>query len=140
MPLVPSRRIQQRRKASQIPSRSFRAAPRIPQVQVLPKKIRQPGRKEVPKPMKNFPLKHIQTADAKDKIKGLLSEKATVESDDRANHLIVTDYNENLAQAADLIAVLDSDKPQDISVRVIPLKNVNAQDLVKEISPLYQKM
>jgi len=39
-----------------------------------------------------------------------------------------------------MISVLDSDKPQDVSVRVIPLKNVSALDLVKEVGPLYQKM
>src|SRR5207249_3217596 len=31
-------------------------------------------------------------------------------------------------------------KPQGVAIRVIPLKNVNAQELVKEIAPLYQKM
>jgi len=90
--------------------------------------------------IKIFPLKHVQAADIKDKVRNLLSEKATVDSDDRANQLIVTDYNENLIQAGDMIAALDSDKPQDVSLRVIPLKNVSAQDLVKEVSPLYQKM
>ena len=38
------------------------------------------------------------------------------------------------------IRALDSDRPQDVAVRVIPLKNVSAQDLVKEIGPLYQKL
>jgi len=103
-----------------------------------------PARTDIPEGrqrlIKIFPLKHVQAADIKDKIKNLLSEKATVDSDDRANQLIVTDYNENIVQAADMIAALDSDKPQDVSLRVIPLKNVSAQDLVKEVSPLYQKM
>jgi len=45
-----------------------------------------------------FSLKHVQAADIKDKVRSLLSEKAIVDSDDRANQLIVTDYNENLAR------------------------------------------
>ncbi len=90
--------------------------------------------------VKFFPLRHIQATDVKDKVKGLLSEKGTIDSDDRANQIIVNDYNENIALVGDLIAVLDSDKPQDVAVRVIPLKNVSAQDLVKEVAPLYQKM
>jgi len=76
----------------------------------------------------------------KEKVKAALSEKGTIEVDERSNQVIVTDYNENLALAAELILALDSDKPQDVSVRVIPLKHVSAQDLMKEVGPLYQKM
>jgi len=90
--------------------------------------------------MKIFPLSHVQAAELKEKIKGVLSEKGTIDTDDRANQVIVTDYNENLGLVADMIRALDSDKPQDITVRVLPLKNVSAQDLVKEIAPLYQKL
>jgi general secretion pathway protein D len=90
--------------------------------------------------VKFFPLKHTQATDIREKIKGLLSEKANVDIDDRANQLIVTDYTENLSLVADMIAALDSDRPQDVSVRIIPVKNVSAQDLVKEVTPLYQKM
>jgi type II secretion system protein D len=103
-----------------------------------------PARTDIPEGrqrlIKIFPLKHVQAADIKDKVRSVLTEKATVDSDDRANQLIITDYNENIVQVADMIAALDSDKPQDVSLRVIPLKNVSAQDLVKEVSPLYQKM
>ena len=38
-----------------------------------------------------------------------------------------------------LIGILDTDKPEDVALRVIPLKNVNAADLAKELAPLYQK-
>ncbi len=90
--------------------------------------------------MKIFPLKFIQANDAKEKIKGLLSEKATADVDDRANQLIITDYTENIRSAGELIAALDTDKPVDLAVRVLPLKHVNAQDLVKDVGPLYQKV
>ena len=205
--------------------------------------------------VKFFPLKHIQPADLKDKVRGVLSEKGTIEVDDRANQVIVTDYNDNvrligelvgeldvvsvfdsvieiytlkyleaeelanllglilnvqssggakssppsgggpsmdgppmmggppggrpsapspsasasggasgnpqqvrfwpdksssrlimatpkarLTEVRELIKLLDTEKPQDMSVRVIPLKNVNAEDLVKELAPLYQKL
>ena len=103
-----------------------------------------PSRNDIPegreKLIKIFPLKHIQATDIKERIKGLLSEKSNVDIDDRANQIIVTDYTENLTHVGEMIAALDSDKPQDVSMRVIPVKNVSAQDLVKEITPLYQKM
>lgn len=102
------------------------------------------GGKDIPegrqKLVKIYSLHHVQAAEIKEKVKTALSEKGTIETDDRSNQVIVTDYNENLSLAGQLIEALDSDKPLDIAVRVIPLKNVSAQDLVKEVGPLYQKM
>ncbi|MDB6110100.1 MAG: gspD, partial [Pedosphaera sp.] len=90
--------------------------------------------------VKIFPLKFIQASELKEKVKGLLSEKATIETDDRANQIIVTDYSDIVSLVGELVIVLDTDKPQDMAVRMITLKNVNAQDLAKEIGPLYQKL
>ena len=45
-----------------------------------------------------------------------------------------------LPEVQRLIKLLDTDKPADVAARVLPLKNVNAVDLVKDIGPLYQKM
>jgi type II secretion system protein D len=90
--------------------------------------------------IKVFPLQHVQAADLSEKIKSVLSEKASVTTDDRANLVIVADYNDNLAAAGALISALDVEKNDDVTVRVIPLKHVNAQDLAKQITPLYQKL
>jgi type II secretory pathway component GspD/PulD (secretin) len=46
--------------------------------------------------IKVLPLKYIQPAELKEKVKSVLSEKGTIEVDDRANQLIATDYNDNL--------------------------------------------
>jgi len=89
--------------------------------------------------VKVFPLKHIQAADVKDRIGTALSDKATIYVDEQANQIIITDYNDNIRAVGDLIAALDTDKPEDVTVRVIPLKHVSAADLTKEIGPLYQK-
>ena len=65
-----------------------------------------------------------------------------METDERANQIIITDYNDNLRLVAQIIpSVLDTKTSQsDVLVRVIPLKNVNAEDLVKDVVPLYQKL
>src|SRR6185369_2228608 len=42
--------------------------------------------------VKIFPLQHIQAEELKGKVRGVLSDKATIEVDDRANRMIVTDY------------------------------------------------
>jgi general secretion pathway protein D len=86
-----------------------------------------------------FELKHLKAAEVKERIATTLSDKATVFVDEPANQIIVTDYNDNIRAAGELIAVLDTDKPEDVTVRTIALKNVSAADLVKEIGPLYDK-
>lgn len=89
--------------------------------------------------VKVFQLQHARAADVKDRISTALSDKATVFVDEQANQLVITDYNDNIRAVTELIAALDSDKPEDVTVRVIPLKNVSATDLMKEIGPLYDK-
>ncbi|MEY4385850.1 MAG: type secretion system secretin GspD, partial [Verrucomicrobiota bacterium] len=90
--------------------------------------------------LKVFALRNIQAADIKDRLKIALTDRATVDIDERANQLIITDFNDNLRVVGELIDALDTDKPQDVAVRVLPLKNVGAVQVAKEIAPLYQKM
>jgi type II secretion system protein D len=90
--------------------------------------------------VKVFPLQHLPPAELTEKVRSVLSTNAVVVTDDRANLMIVTDYNDNLAAAAVLIDALDVEKNDDVIVRSISLKNVDAQELSKEIQPLYQKL
>src|SRR5579871_647143 len=89
---------------------------------------------------KVFSLNHVQAATLKEKVQTALSDKATVTLDDHANQLIISDYNDNLRVAGELIQSLDTDRPQDVAVRVLSLKHMSAPDLAKELAPLYQKM
>ncbi len=90
--------------------------------------------------VKVFSLKHIQAADLKDRIRIALTGTATLDIDEKANQIIITDYNDNIRVAGELIEALDTDKPEDVAVRMLPLKNVSAVQIAKEIGPLYQKM
>lgn len=60
--------------------------------------------------------------------------------DKTANRLIVAAQKSKLPEIKRLIDLLDTEKPQDVSIRVLPMKNVSAEDLVKDIGPLYTKM
>ena len=60
--------------------------------------------------------------------------------DKTSNQLIVAAPRSRMEEIADLLEVLDTEETQDVTIRVIPLQNVSAEDLVKEIGPLYQKM
>ena len=89
---------------------------------------------------KVFSLNHVQAASLKDKVQAALSDKGTVMLDEHANQIIISDYNDNLRVVGELIEALDTDRPQDVAVRIIALKHMSAQDLAKELAPLYQKM
>jgi general secretion pathway protein D len=89
---------------------------------------------------KVFALNHVQASQIMEKIRIALTDKASIDLDDRANQLIITDFNDNIRVVGELITALDSGKPEDVAIRVIPLKHISGQDLAKELAPLYQKM
>ena len=60
--------------------------------------------------------------------------------DRTANRLVVSAPKARLPEFERLLLVLDTEKSADVAVRVLPLKNINAADLVKDLGPLYQKM
>ena len=68
--------------------------------------------------VKIFALKHIQAVDLKEKVRAVLSEKATIEVEERANQVIVTDYNENLRLLAELIKELDVSSVSDSVIEI----------------------
>ncbi|HTL56945.1 MAG TPA: secretin N-terminal domain-containing protein, partial [Candidatus Limnocylindrales bacterium] len=60
--------------------------------------------------------------------------------DRTANRLVVSAPKARLPEFERLLLILDTEKSADVTVRVLPLKNMNAVDLVKDLGPLYQKM
>jgi type II secretion system protein D len=60
--------------------------------------------------------------------------------DKTSNRLIVSAPRSRMPEVQEIIQILDTEKPADVAVRVLPLRHVNAENLVREIGPLYQKM
>ncbi len=79
--------------------------------------------------VKIFPLKHIQAEELKGKVRAVLSDKATIETDDRANQIIVTDYTDNLMLLGELIKELDVTSADSV-IEIFSLKYAEAEDLV----------
>ena len=79
--------------------------------------------------MKIFQLEHVQPADLREKIKPVLSDKATVDMDEHSNRLIVTDFTDNIRLLAELIRELDVTSIGDSVIEVIPLKYAGAEEL-----------
>lgn len=76
-----------------------------------------------------FQLEHVQPTEVRDKIKTVLSDKATIEVVDRANQLIITDYTDNIRLATELIKELDVTSISDITIEFFPLKHARAEEI-----------
>ena len=61
-------------------------------------------------------------------------------ADKVSNRIVVTAPPDEIPRIEELIKTLDQEKPEDVRVRVIDLVNVDASDLVQEITPMYQKL
>jgi type II secretion system protein D len=90
------------------------------------------SRKDIPEGrqrlVKMFPLVNVQAADLREKLKALLSDKGTIEIDDRVNQLIVTDYNDNLRLLSQLITEFDV-PDSGLTLQIYQVKNGDAEEL-----------
>ena len=79
--------------------------------------------------MRIFNLEHVAPAELRDKLKSALSEKSTVEINERGNQLIITDYSDNIRLVSGLIRELDVVSTSDTTVEFLPLKHGDAEDV-----------
>jgi general secretion pathway protein D len=97
------------------------------------------SRKDIPEGrqrlVKFFPLAHIQAAELREKVRGLLSDKGNIDIDERANQLIVTDYNENLRLLAELITEFDV-PASGLVIEIYPLKHAEAEDVANLLTQI----
>ncbi len=84
--------------------------------------------------IKVFPLKHIQAGELKEKVKGVLTEKATIDVDERSNQVMVTDYNDSLRLIGELVKELDVPSAGDSVIEIIPVKYLEAEELSTLVS------
>jgi type II secretion system protein D len=87
--------------------------------------------------VKVFQLQQAQAAKLKDKVRGVLSEKAKVEVDERANKIIVTDYADNVRLMGELIKELDVATVSDAVIEIFPLKYAEAEELSKLLGAVF---
>lgn len=78
--------------------------------------------------MKIFPVTHMSPGELREKVRGVLSEKGTIETDERAKHLVVTDYTDNLRLIGELIEAFDV-SDSDMIMRIYPLKHADAEEV-----------
>ena len=69
----------------------------------------------------------MRAGEMKEKVRGILSEKGTVDADETANELVVTDYNDNLRLLSELIDEFDV-SDSDWVIRIFPLKFIDVEE------------
>ena len=79
--------------------------------------------------IKVFPVKHMQPGEMRDKLRAVLSDKGSIDTDDRAAQIIVTDYNDNLRLLGELIKDLDVASVSDSTIEIFPLQHAEAEEL-----------
>lgn len=61
-------------------------------------------------------------------------------ADEAANRLIITASKERVEEIREFVQLIDVEKEADVIVRVISLRFVDAQELVSEIRPMYERL
>ena len=84
--------------------------------------------------VKMFPLEHVRPGELTEKIRGLLSERGSIETDDRAGKIIVRDYTENIRLLDELIAELDVSSVSDTVIEIRPLRHAEAEGMATLLS------
>ncbi|MEM7231992.1 MAG: secretin N-terminal domain-containing protein [Planctomycetota bacterium] len=89
-------------------------------------------------PVRVFQLKYAKAAKIKTEVTTVLSDKAKVQVDDRANKLLITDTAERLKMAEDLIRQLDVSTDEPTVTVVLELKEAKAEDLLTILQTVYR--
>lgn len=83
-----------------------------------------------------FELKKVAPAEIRDKVKTVLTDKASIEVNERANQLIITDYTDNIRLASELIQALDVESSSDIVIEFFKLKFADAEEITSLLTQI----
>ncbi len=87
--------------------------------------------------VKIFQLQNTTAAKLRDKVRGVLSEKAKFDMDEAANKLIVTDFADNVRLLGELIHELDVVTSSDTATEIFTLRHADAEDLSRLIGAVF---
>ncbi|GEM_PF-754781 len=83
-----------------------------------------------------FRLRYLSSGAASQMIRGFVSRGASVLAENMGNSIIVTDSRTNIDKVARILALMDIPYFRNIHWRLIPLKQVKASELNREISQI----
>ncbi len=84
-----------------------------------------------------MPVRYVEVAKLVDTLRPLLSDNATIASNDNANAVVLTDTQANIHRIAEIIHALDSSVSSISVIRVYTLRYADAKELADVITELF---
>lgn len=84
-----------------------------------------------------LPVRYLEVGKLVDTLRPLLSEKATVSSNDASNALLLTDTQANIRRIAEIVRALDTNVSSISLIKVYTLRYANAKELAEVITELF---
>jgi general secretion pathway protein D len=81
-------------------------------------------------------VRYMSAPEAANKVKPFLSKSASVITDIMNNSLVITDMPENIDNAAAILGLMDVPFFKDLSWKIIPVKESDSEDIVKDIEKI----
>ncbi len=85
-----------------------------------------------------FRLRYLSAAAASQTVRGFVSRGASVVVDNTGNSIIVTDSRSNIDKVARILTLLDIPYFKNIHWQLIPLKEIKASELYRDISQVFR--
>ena len=85
-----------------------------------------------------MPVRYIEVAKLVDTLRPLLSDSATIASNDNANAVVLTDTQANIHRIAEIIHALDSSVSSISVIRVYTLRYADAKELADVVTQLFE--
>ena len=85
-----------------------------------------------------IPVKFVQASQLANTVRSFIGPQALISNDPTNRYLIVADRAANVAKVVEMVAVLDVDYLQQVSVRLFPLSFTDVADVVKDLDGLFK--
>ena len=85
-----------------------------------------------------IPVKFVQASQLANTVRSFIGPQALISNDPTNRYLIVADRAANVAKIVEMVATLDVDYLQQVSVRLVPLSFTDAADIVKDLDGLFK--
>jgi general secretion pathway protein D len=101
--------------------------------------VRTPSDVEQTEQIKTFliTLRNLNAVDAEKELKSLFPQGAQVAVNRHSNSIVITDAGINVRRIVEILSLLDVQMGENLSVRVFPLRNADAQQMVDLINQLF---
>ncbi|MBN1517815.1 hypothetical protein JXA32_14720 [Candidatus Sumerlaeota bacterium] len=85
-----------------------------------------------------IPVRYVDATKLVDNLNGLLSENATLSSNESSNALVLTDTQNNIRRITEIVRALDTSISQITAIRVFPLQYSDSKEMADLINQVFE--